>query len=223
MSYNDAFFEKLPKEPTLALKAICAEFLNSSATSLQDHLEALGLMQSFCEANDIELKFPIVTKASKETRDSIWSFFYHLNEEVQGKANQITVEMAKQQFSAKFTNLFAYDFSEGDLAKLQSLINKLRKQIQEVKGLDAGHRKRLLKKLELLQSELHKRISDMDHFWGLVGEAGVIMGKLGEQAKPIIECVKLIADIVWVTQARAESLPSTAPNVLQLNSGENKK
>ena len=48
----------------------------------------------------------------------------------------------------------------------------------------------------------------MDRFWGLIGDAGVVVGKLGNDAKPIVDRIREIADIVWRTQSRAEELPS---------------
>ena len=48
--------------------------------------------------------------------------------------------------------------------------------------------------------------------WGMVGDAGVLIGKLGTDAKPIVDRVKEIAAIVWKTQAIAEKLPRNSPN-----------
>lgn len=68
---------------------------------------------------------------------------------------------------------------------------------------------------------MHKKMSDLDRFWGLVGDAGVVLGKFGDDAKPIIDRIRVIAQIVWRTQARAEELPSDAPMEL-LTSNEEK-
>lgn len=76
--------------------------------------------------------------------------------------------------------------------------------------LEDDHQRRLLAKLEKLQSELHKKVSDLDRFWGLLGEAGVVSGKLGRDAKPIVDRIREIAEIVWRTQARSEQLPSAS-------------
>jgi hypothetical protein len=65
-----------------------------------------------------------------------------------------------------------------------------------------------LKRLESLQAEIHKRVPDLDKFWGLIGDAGVVIGKFGKDAKPIVDRIREIADIVWRTQFRAEELPS---------------
>ena len=62
--------------------------------------------------------------------------------------------------------------------------------------------------MEKIQSELHKKVSDLDRFWGLIGDAGVVIGKFGNDAKPIVDRIKEIADIVWRTQSRSEELPS---------------
>ena len=51
-------------------------------------------------------------------------------------------------------------------------------------------------------------MSDLDRFWGLVGDAGVVVGKLGKDAKPIVDRIQEVAEIIWRTQARAEELPS---------------
>lgn len=122
----------------------------------------------------------------------------------------------RSRFKIALSNSFAYQFSEGDLNRIQELINQLREQITIQAGLEDDHRQRLLRRLEKLQSELHKKMSDLDRFWGLIGDAGVVLGKLGNDAKPIVDRIREVADIVWQTQSRAEELPSgTHPPLLE--------
>lgn len=98
---------------------------------------------------------------------------------------------------------------------MQVLISQVRDLIVNDNGLEKDHKRRLLSRVEKLQSELHKKVSDLDRFWGLIGDAGVVLGKLGKDAKPIVDRIKEIADIVWQTQSRAEELPSgTRPPLL---------
>lgn len=52
------------------------------------------------------------------------------------------------------------------------------------------HQARLLKQVESLQLELHKKMSNLDRFWGLVGDAGVIAGKFGKDAKPLVDRIR---------------------------------
>lgn len=60
-------------------------------------------------------------------------------------------------------------------------------------------------------------MSDIDVFWGLVGDAGVAIGKFGKDAKPFVDRIREITDIVWRTQSRAEELPSGTPTPLLEN------
>lgn len=91
---------------------------------------------------------------------------------------------------------------------MQVLLNQLRTLIADAKDLEEEHQQRLLRRLEKLQSEIHKKVSDVDRFWGLIGDAGVVLGKLGKDAKPIVDRIREITEIVWQTQSRAEELPS---------------
>ena len=63
-------------------------------------------------------------------------------------------------------------------------------------------------------------MADLDRLWGLVGDAGVAIGKFGKDAKPIVDRIREISDIVWRTQSRAEELPSDTPMELISNSSE---
>ena len=65
-----------------------------------------------------------------------------------------------------------------------------------------------------MQQELHKCMSDLDRFWGLVGDAGVVLGKFGTDAKALVDRIREIAGIVWRTQAFAEELPTDTKNLL---------
>ncbi|HQR83212.1 MAG TPA: hypothetical protein PK283_09920, partial [Thiotrichales bacterium] len=96
-------------------------------------------------------------------------------------------------------------------------INELRDLIASTNDLESDHQRRLLSRLEKLQSELHKKLSDVDRFWGLVGDAGVMLEKLGKNAKPMVDRIKEIAQITWKTQTQAEGLPnhSTLPPLLE--------
>ena len=110
-----------------------------------------------------------------------------------------------------YSHSFAYEFTDGDVKRIQTLINELREKISEAKELGEEHRTRILNRLEKLQAELHKRISDLDRFWGLVGDAGTLMAKLGNDAKPMLDRIREIVTIVGSVHARANELPSNTP------------
>lgn len=115
---------------------------------------------------------------------------------------------------------FYYEFTEGDLKRIQTILNELRSQISESDLFEEDHRRRLLRRLEALQSEMHKKMSDVDRIWGLVGDAGIAIGKFGRDAKPFVDRIRELSQIAWKTQARAEELPSSSTNPLIEDSDE---
>ena len=117
----------------------------------------------------------------------------------------------KHYYGIKFDSLFHCEFSEGDFKNIQKLLNQLRTLISKSKDLEENHKYRLLKRLEKLQSELHKKVSDLDRFWGFFIDASIVIGQMGENAKPMIEVIRKIVKIIWPTQTRAYELPSDLP------------
>lgn len=160
-----------------------------------------GLLQ--CPAPDFPLTGDIDSDCSK-----VSGYLTELEEIYAEKVSQAQITSFKNRFKAVLGNTFAYEFSQGDLERVQALINELRSAVQDIKSLDDNHRARLLRRLERLQAEMHKKVSDLDRFWGLIGDAGVALGKLGKESKPIVDRIREISQIVWQTQARAEELPS---------------
>ncbi|EOV9409989.1 hypothetical protein ACN5W3_004441 [Vibrio parahaemolyticus] len=140
--------------------------------------------------------------------------------DVSMRLTHLNISDMSQKYSHMLKSSFAYEFSQGDYDRVQSLINELREHISSSTIIDDNHKHRLLKKLERLQSELHKRVPDLDRLWGLVGDAGVALGKFGDDVKPLVDRVKEIAGITWNTQKRAEELPSETPNPM-LESSDN--
>lgn len=122
--------------------------------------------------------------------------------------SKLRISTFRNRFRTTLAIGFVYEFSQGDLERIQMLVNQLREQISTTEHFEKEHQQRLLKRLERLQAEMHKKVSDLDRFWGLIGDAGVVLGKLGDDAKPIVDRIREIADIVWQTQSRAEELPS---------------
>jgi len=135
-------------------------------------------------------------------------FFTQTETEFERIITNTTISETRNKYNTLFDNTFSYEFTTGDLDRIQKLINELRDNINLSELFTAEHKQRLLTRLERIQTELHKKVSDLDRFWGLIGDAGVVIGKFGNDAKPIVDRIKEIADIVWRTQSRSEELPS---------------
>jgi hypothetical protein len=172
-------------------------------------LEAYALVVEALEAKLLPFdEYPILSGTPEIDCNIIYKFLKDIETECIAEATRLKVESLRNRFRISMNSTFSYEFSQGDLERVQLLINELRSQISSLHSLESDHRQRLLKRLEKLQSELHKKVSDLDRFWGLVGDAGVVLGKLGKDAKPIVDRIREIANIVWQTQSRAEELPS---------------
>jgi hypothetical protein len=108
-----------------------------------------------------------------------------------------------------------YDFQPDDFARIQKLISELRTLIASSNLLGSQHRLRLLKRLEAMQSELHEKNSDIDRFWGFIGEVGVAVRKFGDDLKPISDRAHELAKLVLIALAVKEGI-STLPGALKL-------
>ena len=181
-------------------------------------LEAYALLSELIYSGLLPIEYTVIDIQGDRTKDSvrISDFLREIDDHCVKQAAQLKLVSLKSHFKTSLATGFCYEFSQGDLTKVQALLNQIRDLITATKGLELDHKQRLLKRLEKLQAEIHKKVSDLDRFWGLIGDAGVVLGKLGIDAKPIVDRIKEIADIIWQTQSRAEELPSgTQPPMLE--------
>ena len=110
------------------------------------------------------------------------------------------------QTKSRLGKIAYYKFEDHEIKQIQGILNSLRHEIQKSNMFDDAHKRRILMRLETLQTELHKKLSDLDRFWGLIGDAGVAMKKFGEDAKPFVDRIKELTQIVWKAQARGEAV-----------------
>lgn len=220
MEIDDELLSKLRADPVaealrLVRSALDDLTLEAPDTTWQDH--EYELLVSVCavltEMRDAELlNFTVNVAEPAGDINSDCKIMVGFVRAVETALSQQSIKAhysgLRSRFRAALKNGFSYEFSSGDLKRIQELVNDLRSLIQQQAGLEEDHRQRLLRRLEKLQSEMHKKISDVDRFWGLIGDAGVVLGKLGADAKPIVDRIREIANIVWRTQASAEELPS---------------
>jgi len=212
--FDDSFIDNLPEDPFLALERMCnlfAEITEGRGNQIDynDYIAAFGLVCAFLEANgytDFETFYAL--PAEKINAEVIRKFFSSAAAFARtGRTRQI-LEATKTRYLVSFNKTFVYEFLEDDFSRIQTLVNELRGLISESEHFEADHRSRLLKRLEKLQAELHKKESNLDKLWGLIGEAGVALGKFGKDAKPLVDRISEIAAIMWRTQATAEGLPT---------------
>src|SRR5207237_9712809 len=83
-----------------------------------------------------------------------------------------------------------------EFERAHDLINELRELIRSNSLISDEHKRRLLRRLEAMRGELHRKTNDIDRFWGFLGEAGIAMRKFGEDLAPISERVLELGGIV---------------------------
>lgn len=219
MSSNE-FLDSLPEDPTVAALAMCKEFsvLNKNMpdgdriASYPKFLEALAAFEAFCDAYRVPASGKISLDGTpKADINKITTFFAGRAVGIEQLIATSLITQTRERYRMRFGVTFAYEFTDGDLTRIQQLVNELRTELQQSELFTAEHKSRLMKRLEALQAEMHKKMSSLDRFWGLFGDAGIALGKFGMDAKPFTDRIREIAEIVWATQARAEELPSGTP------------
>jgi len=223
--FDEKFIEDLGDDPMISLFNILERYVQTyEDLNFEDHLETYALVETIILSNGMIFSIPKMPDQRSDRMNVIRNFLYGLHDKVfeyvQQNEDGRILDKFRKEFSVKVAKGFAYEFSQGDLDRIQVLLNEMRELVVKSSKFEENHKRRLLKRIERLQSELHKKQSDLDHLWGLIGDAGVVLGKFGKDAKPFADRIREIINIVWGTQSRAEELPSgTKPPLL---SGEDK-
>lgn len=226
--FAEDFLNSIPDDPVDASFYLITKFsefdLNCQRKSESlryygDYLEAFAICQAFIETLSINVDNPELSTNKDTNIDIIRKYFQLTSKNISERKVESTASKVRDILLKKHEFFNFYEFSDGDLKKIQSLLNELRDIINDTNIYEGEHKQRILTKLEKLQLELHKKMPSLDKLWGLLGDAGVAMGRFGDDAKPFFDRVKEILQIVWRTQARAEELPSATP--LPLLSNEN--
>ena len=232
--FDEKFIAELPENGYKAAQTICKMFFrcngewdrsNQKVEHFNDYLRALVFAQLFLEIHGIDppVKPSIVESEGASTRNIslVYGFFTALKPKVDAHVLEMDTRDAYQEAKEHYGRLLGmvhfYEFSDEDFRRVQELINTLRDILQNSEDFEEDHKRRLLKRLEKLQAELNKKMSNLDLFWGLFPEAGVALGKFWTEAEPFVEGVKEILQIVYRAQARAANVPKLLPTRLLLD------
>lgn len=218
--FDKEFIRRLPEDNFEALVRIIKKFeeVDSSIETADqrikhynDYIEAFALLETLIESVEISIQSPKLSNNKHEDIHKIAKYFSNSSKKIEEKMLFINLSRAREKYRERFGTVFFYQFTNGDLKRIQTLLNELRDKVSQSELFDQNHKERILKKLEKLQNELHKKMSSLDRLWGLMGDAGIVLGKFGDDAKPFFDRVREILEIVWRTQARGEELPSATP------------
>ena len=221
----DGILDSLPDDPLRASLMLCnhAEQIDKKFANTKqkvkyyaNYINLFAALEAYMKAINILIESPKLTFNNREEDIihinayilTVSKMIHKLNKFHEGS---FLLDKASEKYGIKLGVVFGYKFTDGDLDRIQDIINELRDLIVNSDLFEARHRNIILIKLEKLQKSLHKTMSSLDQFWGFIGEAGVVMGKFGKDAKPFVDRIKEILQIVWRTQAHSEELPSETP------------
>jgi hypothetical protein len=205
--FPSKLLQGLPSDNVEALAALCGEFerFDGHARQLPEHhgdyVEALSILRAFAIARDAKLEpFPEVGPQRHQNVASVTAYFTRLRDlvrtELSGRYSRGYFETKTEEYVALFSRVLVYEFSEADFKRVHDLVRELRELIRASTLITEDHKRRLLRRLEAMHAELHKKTSDIDRFWGFIGEAGIAMRKFGEDLSPISERVLELGGIV---------------------------
>ena len=197
----------LPSDNVEALAALCAEFQRFDGHARQlpehhnDYVEALSILKAFAMARDGRLEpFPELGPQRHQNIAHVTAYFGQLSvtirEELTKRYSRGYFESKTEEYVSLFSRLTSYEFSEQNFSRVQALISELRDLIRNSTLISDEHKRRLLRRLEAMNGELHRRTGDIDRFWGFIGEAGIAMRKFGDDLAPITERVLELGGIV---------------------------
>jgi hypothetical protein len=197
----------LPADNIEAQAVLCAEFdrFDGHARQLPEHhddyVEALGILKGFAMARDVTLApFPEIVPQRHQNIASIAAYFSQLRNaartELAGRHSRSYFDSKTEEYMALFAKVQVYEFSEPEFKRVHELANELRELIRNSSLITEVHKRRLMRRLEAMQGELHRKTNDIDRFWGFLGEAAITMRKFGEDLRPVSERVMELSRII---------------------------
>ncbi|HWX23289.1 MAG TPA: hypothetical protein VN578_25580 [Candidatus Binatia bacterium] len=223
---------QLPADNLEALAALGVEFerLDGHARQMSeqhdDYVEALSILRAFAMARDEKLPpFPEIGPQRHQNITNITAYFSQLRQTVRAA---LTSRHAKGYFESKteeYVSLFSkvpvYEFSEPEFQRVQRLIDELRELFRNSHLIPEEQKRRLLRRLEAMRAELHRRTNDIDRFWGFIGEAGIALRKFGQDLQPISERVMELGRLVTTVIFEKEGIKAL-PELSQMLVAEGK-
>lgn len=225
--FSREFLSQLPEDTDEAIVRVADEYrrmlsnLGASHDFDHDFLEVYAILDAFIASRELTFRLPPAAPPNIN-RQGVLAEFQNAKSAAEKRIYQRDSKAHFESKSAEYRALFSkrpvYEFSDGEFARLQILISEIRSEIQKAVLITDDHKRRLLRRLEAMQAELHKKTSDIDRFWGFIAEAGIVARKFGEDLKPlndrVVELGRIVTAVI-MTKEGIQALPEIA-KILQL-------
>ncbi len=167
--FDKTWVKNLPKNPILALKELSERFIewDKSKTneerlnSYQSYLDFTAFLEYYSNSHQLKLTIPYLSEDWQSNINRIIEYCYLLVKVVEKNLSKVMFENSRLRFGNPSQNFNLSELVEGDRSKVQRMINDLRKVLVD-SSFEESHKRRMLKKLEKLQSELHTNTSLME-------------------------------------------------------------
>lgn len=224
--YDDAFVANLPDDRWEALAQVCSRFIEwfkpiEGNTQFDQHgliVDAYALLRTLISHHKEHLKgIPDSYTVHGNREDDVNTIVAQFNS-INKKAHEVLgnrsaaqhFAVSSERYEAMLAGELRIEFHDDEIKQLQVLINELRDAISGCESLEANHKYRLLRRLERLQTELHKEVSNLDSMWMFIGDAAFVLGQAAEDAKPIFGGIRAIMKIARIAMGRTHGLPAGA-------------
>ncbi|HZV34679.1 MAG TPA: hypothetical protein VFB72_08920 [Verrucomicrobiae bacterium] len=205
--FSNEFITTLPADDAAALGLLGREYLRfqqsfppANVNNYASYLECLGLLKAFHTSRGLHWDTPAIGPNQRQNMDTLGGFLTQSSNKwishLETRNAETIVSETEQRYVSFFASEEPYEFSDAEFARIQTLITELREFIARSHLITPKHKRRLSKRLEATQRELHKKTTDIEDFWAFIAEAGIVARKFGEDLKPITERVTALAKIV---------------------------
>lgn len=192
-----SFFKSLPSNSNLALSEIFNYI--KRLERFEDKIEVFCLLQTFCEKSGFKLNFPSFTSSNNVNESRI-------NDFLDSNYPIVTKYKADAQYDLLFNSPIIAD--ENTKQEIQAILRQLHEAIQQTEDVTPEHKDRLLDRVNSLQREFDKAISDWDLALGKIGRLGMTVKKVCEDAKPILDPINKLIGIIDRVTSEDDKLPT---------------
>jgi hypothetical protein len=179
-------------------------------------LDIFGAFKSLLEAagdsiDEVPLSGDVMVDAT-ELWDAISRKHVELKKELKARQAEIGVLSGQRRIQTASEEMLerrlglSFRLSEDEKKHIQFLIDRIRGVLTNTKSAPAGHRRRVLRRLERLQAELYEQESRLEQLQGIALQVGLTIRAFYDQTEPVIQDVKEILGLLLGVQARGEKL-----------------
>lgn len=217
--FSREFISQISEDNDEAIVSVADEYkrmianLGRSQDFDHDFLEVYALLNALISIREFTFRLPAAAPPHID-RQGVQAVLEAAKSAAEQRIYQRDSEVHYESKTDEYRTLFSktpvYEFTDDEFARLQLLIGEIRSEIQNAVLITADHKRRLLRRLEAMQAELHKKTSDIDRFWGFIAEAGIVARKFGEDLKPlndrVVELGRIVTAVI-MTKEGIQALP----------------